>query len=86
MQRRQWNLEVGHNLCLSTTQSYITSTCIAPRTENIQKLYNFVVKSMISQEEKGSTRLKSLNQVRAKLLHKRKREEAFRDFLGAVKS
>ena len=71
---------------LSTTESYIASTCIAPTTENIQKLYNFVVKSMISQKEKGSSaRVKSLNQVRAKLLHKREREEAFRGFLGAVK-
>jgi len=70
---------------LSTIESYIASTCIAPTTENIQKLYNFVVKSVISQKEKGSSaRVKSLNHVRAKLLHKQKREEAFRGFLGAV--
>ena len=31
---------------LSTTESYIASICIAPTTENIQKLYNFVVKSV----------------------------------------
>ena len=71
---------------ISTTESYIASTCIAPTIENIQKLYNFVVKSVISQKEKGSSaRVKSLSQVRAKLLHKRKREEVFRGFLGAVK-
>ena len=31
---------------LSTTESYIASICIAPTTENIKKLYNFVVKSV----------------------------------------
>lgn len=88
---QRWQFEFGswttmETCILSTTESYIASTCIAPTTENIQKLYNFAVKSVISQKEKGSSaRVKSLNQVRAKLLHKRKREEAFRGFLGAVK-
>ena len=70
---------------LSTTESYIASTCIAPTTENIQKLYNYVIKGMVSQEGTGSTRFKSLNQVRAKLLHKKKKEEALRGFVGALK-
>ena len=70
---------------LSTIESYIASTCIAPTTENIQKLYNYVIKSVVSQEVTGLTRFKSLNQVRAKLLHKKKKEEALRGFVGALK-
>lgn len=69
---------------LSTTESYIASTCIAPTTENIQKLFNYVIKGITSQEEIGLTRTKSVNQVRAKLLHKKKKEEALRGFLSAV--
>lgn len=69
---------------LITTESYITSTCIAPTTENIQKLYNYVIKSMVSQEGTGLPRFKSLNQVRAKLLHKKKKEEALRGFVDAL--
>lgn len=67
---------------LSTTESYIAG--IAPTTENIQKLYNYVIKGVTSQEGIGLTKTKSLNQVRAKLLHKKKREEALRGFLSAV--
>ena len=64
---------------LSTTESYIASTCIAPTTENIQKLYNYVIKSVVLQEGTGLTRFKSLNQlqVRAKLLHKKKRKRRY---------
>ena len=69
---------------LSTTESYITSTGIASTSENIHKLYNYVIKSVTSQEGIDLTKTKSLNQVRAKLLHKKKREEALRGFLSAV--
>ena len=69
---------------LSTTESYIASTGITPTTENIQKLYNYVIKSVTSQEGTGLTTAKSLNQVRAKLLHKKKREEALRGFLSGI--
>lgn len=69
---------------LSTTESYIASTCIAPTTENIQKLFNYVIESITSEEGIGLTRPKSVNQVRAKLLHKNKKEEALRGFLSAV--
>ena len=40
---------------------------------------------MFSQEGTGLTRFKSLNQVRAKLLHKKKKEEALRGFVDALK-
>ena len=69
---------------LSTTESYIASTGITPTTENIQKLYNYVIKSVTSQEGTGLPTAKSLNQVRAKLLHKKKREEALRGFLSGI--
>ena len=69
---------------LSTVESYIASTGIASTTENIQKLYNYVIKGVTSQEGIGLTSTKSLNQVRAKLLHKKKREEALRGFVTGV--
>ena len=69
---------------LSTVESYIASTGIASTTENIQKLYNYVIKGVTSQEGIGLTSTKSLNQVRAKLLHKKKREEALRGFVTSV--
>ena len=69
---------------LSTAESYIASTGIAPTTENIQKLYNYVIKGVTSQEGIGLTTKKSLNQVRAKLLHKKKREQTLRGFLSGV--
>ena len=69
---------------LSTVKSYIASTGIASTTENIQKLYNYVIKGVTSQEGIGLTSTKSLSQVRAKLLHKKKREEALRGFVTGV--
>ena len=69
---------------LSTAESYIASTGIAPTTENIEKLYNYVIKGVTSQEGIGLTTTKSLNQVRAKLLHRKKREEALRGSLSGV--
>ena len=71
---------------LNTIESFISSTCIPPTIENIQKLFNFVAKNLTSHEEKRVANVKSLNQVRAKLQHKKEREEAIRGFLGAVKS
>ena len=46
---------------LSTTESYIASTDIALTSENIQNLYNYVIKGVTSQGEKGLTKSKSLN-------------------------
>ena len=68
---------------LSTAESYIASTGITPTTENIQKLYNDVIKGVTSQEGIGLTTTKSLNRERAKLLHK-KREQALHGFLSGV--
>ena len=70
---------------LNTTESFISSTCIPPTIENIQKLFNFVVKNLTSHEGKGFANVKSLNQVRAKLQHKKEKEEAIRGFLSAIK-
>ena len=70
---------------LNTTESFISSTCIPPTIENIQKLFNFVVKNLASHEDKRFANVKSLNQVRAKLQHKKEKEEAIRGFLRAIK-
>lgn len=70
---------------LNSIESFISSACIPPTIENIQKLFNFVAKNLTSHEKRVAN-VKSLNQVRAKLQHKKEREEAIRGFLGAVKS
>lgn len=67
---------------LNTVESFISSTCIPPTLENIQKLFNYVAKNSTSHEEKRLANVKTLNQVRAKLEHKKKKEEAIRGFLG----
>ena len=70
---------------LNTTESFISSTCIPPTTENIQKLFNFAVKNMRSHEGKRLANVKSLNKVRAKLQQKKEKEKAIRGFLSAIK-
>lgn len=69
---------------LHTTESFISSTCISPTTENIYKLYNYVIKHLKSDELKSSANEKTINQIRAKLKYKRSRQEAKLSFLNGL--
>ena len=69
---------------LHTTESFISSTCISPTTENIFKLYNYVIRQINTDEQKHSANKKAINQIRAKLQCKKNKQEAMLNFVSGL--